>query len=135
VTADFACKTIDPDNPDGPRIDAIFPGDLTLRYYKFSPVRYRNLIAAKFVLENPRRIFCGVREFNPAGWCYVSRPVTWYTHEEVTAPFPEDLVFAVYPNPNMRAYECRAEHTAQDDPLAPVDWQNRYRGLTWKSTF
>jgi hypothetical protein len=25
VAADFACKTIDPNNPTGPKIDAIFP--------------------------------------------------------------------------------------------------------------
>lgn len=134
MAADFACKTIDPENSGGPKIDAIFPGDLTLRYFKYSPVRYMNLIAAKYVLEHVQRIFFGVREYNEGGWCYTARPAHWYIREKVMAPFPEDMVFAVYLNPHMRVYECRAEHAAHDDPLCPVDWQNRYRGLTWKST-
>jgi hypothetical protein len=111
----------------------VFPGSLTLRYFKYSPGRYMNLIAAKFVLEHPERIFYGVREFNEGGWCYTARPDEWYVRERQVAAFPEDLVFAVYLNPNMRVYECRAEYAAKDDPLCPIDWQQRYRGLTWKS--
>lgn len=133
MAADFICKTIDPTNPAGPAIDAIFPADLTLRYYKYSPVRYWNLIAAKYVLEHTERIFFGVREYNEGGWCYTGHPAEWYIRENVTAPFPKDKVFTVYLNPNMRVYECRAEYAAADDPLCPVDWQNRYRGLIWKS--
>lgn len=132
---DFACKSIDPNKPSGSKVDVVFPGDLTLRYYKYSPVRYLNLIAAKFVLENVERIFYGVREFNEGGWCYTARPTEWYIKEGVVAPFPDDKVFAVYLNPNMRVYECRSEYVAEDDPFCPVDWQKRYRGLIWKSTF
>ena len=131
----FACKTIDPNNPTGPKVDAIFPGGLTLRYFKYMPVRYLNLVAAKFVLENTQRIFSGVREFNEGGWCYTGWPAEWYVKENEKAPFPRDMVFAVYLNPNMRVYECRAEYAAEDDRLCPVDWRNRYRGLTWKNTF
>jgi hypothetical protein len=131
---DFACKTIDPNDPNGPRIEVIFPGSLTLRYYKYAPVRYWNLIAAKHVLELPERIFWGVREYNEGGWCYVGKPAEWYVRENVKAPFPGNKVFAVYINPLMRVYECRAEYAAEDDRLCPVDWENRYRGLIWKST-
>ncbi len=63
-----------------------------------------------------------------------ARPEQWYIREQVEASFPNDKVFAVYLNPNMRVYECRAEYVADDDPFAPEDWQERYRGLTWKST-
>jgi len=38
-------------------------------------------------------------------------------------------VFAVYLNPNLRVYECRAEYAEDDDPLCPIDWPNRYRGV------
>lgn len=134
VAADFTCRTLDPNDPAGRPVDAIFPADLTLRYYKYSPVRYLNLIAARYVLEHPARIFFGVREYNEGGWCYTGRPAEWYVKEGVTARFPEGLVFAVYLNPNMRVYECRAERAADDDALCPVDWQDRYRGLIWKST-
>lgn len=134
MAADYACKTIDPTNPNGPTVDAIFPGDLTVRYYKHSPVRYRNLVVAKYVLEHTERIFYGVREFNEGGWCYTARPTEWHIRENVIAPFPENLVFAVYLNPHMRVFECRAETAAPDDPLSPIDWQRRYRGLTWKRT-
>jgi hypothetical protein len=134
VAADFACKTIDPNDPTGPKIDAIFPGVYTLRLYKYSPVDYENLRAAKHVLENPKRIFFGVRVFNQGGWCYTGRPPEWYIKERAVVPFPKDRVFAVYLNPNMQVYECRAEYTDAVDPLCPVNWQDRYRGLTWKST-
>lgn len=135
MVADYACKTIDPNDPDGPKVDAIFPGDLTLRYYKYSPVRYQNLIAAKFVLEHTQRVFFGVREYNEGGWCYTATPAEWYVKPDRIEAFPQTLVFAVYLNPNMRVYECRAEEAAHDDPQSPINWQSRYRGLVWKSTF
>lgn len=130
---DFVCRTIDPNNVAGAKINAIFPGRYTSRLYKFSPVDYENLRAAKHVLENPARIFFGVREFNEGGWCYTGRPAEWHIREAVVAPFPKDKVFAVYLNPKMRVYECRAEYAAPDDPLCPIDWQRRYRGLIWTS--
>jgi hypothetical protein len=130
---DFACETIDPNNPAGPKVMAIFPGGYTLRLFKYSPVDYWNLIAAKYVLEHTERVFFGVREFNDGGWCYTGRPAEWYITEGVVAPFPDNMVFAVYLNPNMRVYECRAEYAADDGPRCPKDWRTRYRGLTWKS--
>ena len=134
MAADFACKTIDPNDPTGPKVDAVFPGEYTLRLYKYSPVDYENLRAAKYVLENTERIFSGVREFNEGGWCYTGHPVDWCIKEGVVATFPDHLLFAVYLNPNLRVYECRAEHVAHDDARCPKGWQTRYRGLTWKST-
>ena len=131
---DFACDTIDPKNPDGPKVKAIFPGWYTLRLFKYLPVRYENLRAAKYVLEQPSRIFFGVREYSQGGWCCAGRPIEWYIRENVVVPFPEDKVFAVYLNPMMRVYECRAEHADSADPLSPRDWERRYRGLIWKST-
>jgi len=134
VTADYVCKTIDPNNPAGPPVDAIFPGHLTLRYWKYSPVDFENLRAANYVLENPKRIFFGVRAYNQGGWCYTGRPAQWYIKEGALVPFPKERVFAVYLNPNMHVYQCRAEYADPVDPLCPVNWQDRYRGLTWKST-
>jgi hypothetical protein len=134
MAKDYACKVIDPRNPQGSQVNAIFPLDLALRYYRSSPVRYENLRAAKYVLEHTQRIFSGVREFNQGGWCYTGRPTEWCIKERVTAPFPPEKVFAVYLNPNMRVYECRAEYSAKDDPLCPLNWQERYRGLIWRST-
>ncbi len=132
--ADFVCPTRDPQNPVSGVVDAVFPGRYTERLYKTAPVQYMNLIAAKFVLENVERIFFGVREFNEGGWCYTGRPIQWHIREDVVVPFPHDRVFAVYLNPHMRVYECRAEYAAHDDPQCPVNWQDRYRGLIWKST-
>lgn len=129
----FACKTLDPNNPAGAKVDAVFPGFYTTRLYKFSPVAYENLRAAKHVLDYPERIFFGVREFNEGGWCYTGRPTHWFVKERTIVPFPDGRVFAVYLNPQMHVYECRAEYAANDDPLSPVDWQERYRGLAWRS--
>jgi len=133
LTADFACKTINPEDTGGPKVDAVFPGYLTSKSFNVTPVNYWNLIAAKYVLENVKRIFTGVREYNEGGWCYTGRPEEWYIREQVIVPFPEQPVFAVYLNPKMRVYEWRAEYAAEDDHFCPVQWQNRYRGLVWKS--
>ena len=134
MTADYRCKTRNPEDPDGPLVDVFFPGDLTSRLYKYASVRYQNLIAAKAILENTRRIFRGVREYNQGGWCYTGQPQSWFIREDVEVPFPPDKVFAVYVNPQMRVYECRAEFCADDDELCPVDWRDRYGALIWKST-
>lgn len=135
MAADFFCETIDPNNPDGPKIKAVFPAGYTLKLYKNWPVDYENLRAAKYVLENTKRIFLGIREFNEGGWCYTSKPKEWYIKENIVVPFPGDkLVFAVYVNPRMAVFECRPEQIATDDPFAPINWNTRYSGgLVWKS--
>ena len=134
MAKDFIFETIDPKNPSGPRVDVILSGDLIERFYKHMPVRWENLRAMKYVLDNPERIFFGVRQYNEGGWCYTGRPERWYIKVDIEVPFPKDKVFSVYINPNMRIYECRAELAATDDPANPADWQNRYRGLIWKNT-
>ena len=134
VVSDCKRTTLDPNNPTGPKISVIFPAGYMVRLYKYSPVDFQNLRAADYVLGHPQRIFFGVRLLNQGGWCYTGRPVEWCIREGCIVPFPKDKVFAVYINPNMQVYECRAEYAAHDDPLCPVDWQERYRGLTWKST-
>jgi hypothetical protein len=124
---------IDPENPDQ-TTTAVIPHDVYLSAYKFTPVKYENLRAAKFVLENPERIFAGIRRFNDGGWCFTGRPVMWHIKEQLTAPFPNHLVFAVYLNPGLRVYEWRAELADQNDPASPDDWENRYNALIWKRT-
>lgn len=129
----YLCKTVDPNNLNGPKIDAIIPAELYLRYYKYSPVRYENLRAAKYVLENTQVIFWGVREFNQGGWCYIGQPDEWYIAPGTVVPFSDDKVFAVYMNPTMRVYECRAEPADHKNPMFPKDWENRYGGLIWQN--
>jgi hypothetical protein len=130
---DFFVNVIDPNDPAGQKVQAIIPHRLILRYYRFSPVRYENFRAAKDVLENPQRIFSGVRQFNEGGWCFTGRPKSWYIKEQVQAPFPEKLIFAVYLNSRLYVYEARAEPSATDDGLCPQDWKSRYGALIWKS--
>ncbi len=134
MAANFVCRTRDPKNPEQGTADAIFPGAYTERLYKVAQVQYLNLVAAKFVLENVERIFFGVREYNEGGWCYTARPEQWHIRADVVVPFPPDKVFAVYLNPLMYVYECRAEFAADDDATCPINWRDRYRGLIWKRT-
>lgn len=135
MAGDYYQGTRDPHHPETGRIQVVFPGPLTLRYYKYSLVRYENLRAAKHVLENVQRIFKGVRAFQEGGWCYTGQPSTWCVKEGVWVPFPKTLIFAVYVNPLLKVYECRAERVStEDDPLNPQDWRSRYEGLIWKST-
>ncbi len=131
MVTDISCKTLNPVDPDGPKLDAIFPAGYTTKLYKYWPVDFDNLRAAKFVLENTERIFFGVRKFTEGGWCYTGRPTEWYIKEGIEVPFPPDKVFAVYMNSRMHVYECRAECADNQDPLCPVGWQTRYGGLTW----
>lgn len=130
---DFLIPILNPLDPGGPRINAVLPHRLILKYYKFHPVRYENFRATKFVMEQPRRIFAGVRQFNEGGWCFTGRPTTWYTQESVVSPFPDNFVFSVYLNSRFAIFECRAEIAASDDNECPEDWQDRYKALVWKN--
>lgn len=133
---DFEILTVNPKDPYGPKIPAIVPLGLIKRYHKYRSVDFENLRAAKHVLENPQRIFSVLREFgDEERWCYTGRPERWYAAENVTAPFPDNLVFAVYLDSRIRIYQSRAERVAEDDRMSPVSWQSRYGGLVWKSTF
>ncbi|HPO14991.1 MAG TPA: hypothetical protein PLI09_16230 [Candidatus Hydrogenedentes bacterium] len=116
-------------------MDVVIPGDLIEYCYSSVPVQYENFRAVKAVLENPRRIFAGVRLLNQGGWCYVGRPSEWYIRENTIVPFSAEFVFAVYVNPNFRLYEFRAEKADPDDPESPIDWAERYGALIWKHTF
>jgi hypothetical protein len=134
MSKNYVQQIIDPKNPNGPKIEATIPASLILNYYKFHPVRYENLVAAKFVLENPKRIFSGIRQFNEGGWCFTGKPKSWKVKEQVTAAFPDKFVFAVYLNSRFVLYECRAEIADNNDDCCPEDWENRYGALVWKST-
>jgi hypothetical protein len=129
----FLIDIINPDNPSGAKETAIIPHWLILNYFKYAPVRYENLRAAKHVLENTKRIFAGVRRFNDGGWCFTGRPDMWYVKENVRVTFPKELVFAVYLNPRLYVYEARAEQVATDDEFSPCEWRDRYSALIWKS--
>lgn len=130
---DFEIRIIDPENP-AKTTCAIIPHDVYLNAYKFVPVVYENLRAAKFVLENPHRIFSGIRRFNDGGWCFTGRPEVWHVKESVTARFPDHLIFAVYLNPGRCVYEWRAEKADPDDHSSPEGWKDRYNALIWKRT-
>jgi hypothetical protein len=130
----FLIKIVNPEDVTGPKINAVMSHRFYLHLYRFSPVKYENLVAAKYVLENPLRIFSGVRQFNEGGWCFTGRPKSWMIKEGVRAPFPDELVFAVYLNAAFNLYEARGELCAEDDESCPKDWQERYKALVWKST-
>ena len=102
MARDFIYSTVNPLDPNGPKTQVIIPSDYYQTLYKYHPVDYQNLIAAKFVLDEPKKLFFGVREYTQGGWCYTGRPPEWYIRENVIVPFPNHLVFAVYINPNMR---------------------------------
>lgn len=134
MTHSFNIFTIDPRNPTGKRIEAVIPSDLSLKWYKYSPVKYENLRAVRAVLDDPKRIYTGIRVINEGGFCYVGRPETWYIKEDTEVPFPKNRVFAVYLNDRMCIYDFTAEYIDSEDPLSPRDWKNRFMGLLWQST-
>ena len=129
----YQLDAVDPQNPATGRVQITIPYSVSLHLYKYYPARYENLRIVKDVLLKPLRIFSGIRTHNEGGWCFTGRPKEWYIKEDLIAPFPDDLVFAVYVNPMLCLYESRAEVAAADDPASPKDWQNRYGALIWKS--
>ena len=134
MPTNFSIQIVNPANISGPKIEAIIPHNLILHCYKYNPVKHENFRAARFVLENPKRIFSGIREFNDGGWCFTGRPQKWHVKENVEVPFPDKYVFAVFLNSRFVIYEFRAERVAGDDEYCPVDWQNRFGALIWTST-
>lgn len=134
MSRDYSYETRDPENPAEDVVTVVLPGQFTLKLYKHDPVGYENLRCAKFVLDNVERIFRGLRRYNRGGWCYTGRPIRWHIRQGITAPFPDDLVFAVYINPRYRIFEIRAEVVADNDPMSPYDWSGRYEALVWKRT-
>ncbi len=135
MSKNFCLKIINPSDPTGEKVEAIFSPSFYLNVYKYSPLRYENLRVARYVLENPKRIFAGIREFNPGGWCFTGKPKEWYVSPESIGPFPDNLVFAVYLNSRYYVFEARAEPRSADDTFCPENWQDRYKALIWKSTF
>ena len=61
MAADYVCRSVNPEDPDGEPVDLIIPALVYARAYKEDRGHYENLRAAKFVLDNVQRIFSGVR--------------------------------------------------------------------------
>jgi hypothetical protein len=134
LVANYDIETVNPDKPDGPPVKVTIPAEVSTWAFKHNPVRYQNLMAARDVLVDPKRIFWGIRQFSDGGWCYCGRPEQWTIKEGVVATFPDNLVYTVYVDPRWNLFEWRAAEAADDDPMCPVGWRERYRGLRWKST-
>ena len=132
----YECETIDPRRRDGSRTTVRLSIQLARKYLKLISVDYMNLgLCAKEVLDDPQRIFEGVRGYEEGGWCYTGRPSEIYVTEGVTAPFQERFVYAVYVSPSLEIYWWCPEKCDPQDPLCPLDWQNRYDGgLIWTNT-
>jgi len=130
----YSQEALDPENPKGSKISVIIPHRIYSRAYKYNPVKYENLRLAKEVLENPKRIFWGIREHNEGGWCYVGRPQRIYVAINRVIDFPKDKVFAVYTNPKFTVFDWCAEYADDNDEFSPKGWEERYRSLKWKST-
>lgn len=132
--ANYEQETIDPRNPSGPKIKVTIPHCIYDRAFKYNPVKYENLRAAKEVLEDPQRIFWGIREHNEGGWCYVGIPRKLYVKTNIIIDFPENMVFAVYINPKFVLFDWCPEYIDVDNDMCPLNWKDRYRSLVWKST-
>ena len=124
-------RAFDPDAP-GDALEAFIPKDVLQWYYGHHPVTWRNVEVALEVLERPARVFCGIREHQPGGWCYSGRPERYWIRVGITVPLPKALVFAVYMNPSHHVYLWRLERADPDDAYAPDGWEERYGGVAWK---
>ncbi|MCD4830746.1 MAG: hypothetical protein K8R02_02930 [Anaerohalosphaeraceae bacterium] len=131
--ANYEQETINPEHPEGLKIKVIIPHLVYLRAYKHDPVKYENLRGAKEVLENPKRIFWGIREHNDGGWCYTGIPKKLYIKQSNAVDFPDGKVFAVYINPGLQVFDWTVEYADENDTMCPKDWKERYKSLIWKN--
>ena len=126
-------KTLDPLDPhSGSKTEVKFPVDLVEHLNRNKPVDYYNLRTAAKVLDEPNRIFYGLRPLYEGGWCYVGKPSEWWIREGVVVPFPPKMVFAIYLENNLVVYTFRAEYADANDDLSPRHWDERYQKLVWK---
>ncbi len=130
----YTYTTIDPLDPySGSKAEVRFPGDLLDFYSKMRPVDFANILTAKKVLDDPKRIFYGTRVLSEGGWCYIGKPDEWYIREGVVVPFSSDKVFAVYCRDDLIVYTFKAEYADTKDPLSPKNWEERYGKVIWKA--
>lgn len=127
----FSVWAIDPEAPDR-RIEALIPKEVLYNYYKTHPVTWHNVVVAKEVLENPARIYYGIRDHQKGGWCYTGRPMQFWKKPGITVPLPTTHLFTVYMNPSYHVYLWRLEKVDPQDLFAPIDWRERYGGMSWK---
>lgn len=123
---DFSVDGVrDPENPEGPRVEVVFPGDLLHDYASTDPVKFRNFEIARAVLLDPQRILRAVRRLeNEPYWCYTGRPEQIFkfydaeTQEETRIPLGPHRLFAVYTQRNV-VYEWRPLKASETDPTLP----------------
>jgi len=101
------------------------------RVYKYNSVKYENIRCVKEVLENPKRIFWGIREHSEGGWCYIGKPTKLYIKENVVIDFPKDKIFAVYIDDRFVVFDWILEYIDDKNKLNPKNWEKRYRSLVW----
>lgn len=104
---------------------------------KYQPVKFVNIETAFKVLNNPNRIFSGIKRpisTNADTLCFAGIPDTWYLREDLEVSFPDNLVYAVYLNSRKSIYDFRAEEADFEDRLIPKNWKLRYGGLLWKNS-
>lgn len=103
----------------------------------YHPTHFMNLFAVHKVLNNPQRIFSGVRRPVTLGdekFCVVGKPNKWYITETDLVPFPSDKVFTVYLNERFSIYEFGADAADYEDRASPKGYKNRFGELEWTNS-
>lgn len=109
-------------------------------YYKhlliYCPNDFTNLFTVYEVLKNPNRIFSDLKRpcsDSSNKLCVVGKPRHWYVGvNNASALFPPGFVYLVFLNERKSIFEFGAEPSDTEDPLNPVDWENRFGELIWK---
>lgn len=130
----YPISTINPEDPGGARINAYLPDDYITYLRGQDNVMYENLECVKTVLDDPKRIFIETRSLNDGWACYTGVPETWTVRPQVTATFPDNLVYLVFLNSRRAVYTHRAEPVDAKDRYSPVGWESRFGGVVWRST-
>ncbi len=103
----------------------------------YRPNDFLNLSTVYEVLNNPNRIFAGLKRQHSNSnnkLCVVGKPKNWYIggNDSSITPFPPNLVYLVFLNERNSIFEFRAEKADTEDALSPEDWKNRFSKRIWK---
>jgi hypothetical protein len=109
----------------------------TMRFLSVrSPGKCHDVRIARTVLEDPRRIYSGIRpdEVDDWGWCYVSPYNSHFSERGKEVDLEGEWLFLAFISPRYTLLEWGLERPTEGDPLLPESANIRFGQLVWPTT-
>ena len=131
VTRSFLQPIRNPKDLDGPQVQAVLPGWLVLKTYKYQEARYHNFRVVMEVLKDPDHIYSGIRNHNDHFWCFSRKPEHWYNKDGHRIPFPKELVYTVYLNDRYEIFDFFPRDALSKDSTYCKDHEQTFGAVIW----